>query len=246
MDLEITETESPPQGAKVIIGVPDSGLVGLISASFLIDQLEMKEIASFDSDLFPPVVVLHDGVPKSPMRAYAKDDLMVLISESAIKLTTMRKVMRQVLSWIQDIDGSISVGLTGAPAPNRMDIDTPKVYGVSVNMNGGETIDDLGVDRLQEAMLAGPYAMVLEYARRTKLPNLTLLAQSHLKYPDPGAAAEILKVSSGFLGKELDVQPLMEKADEIRLKMRDLMRNTQKVMKDSGKEREYELPSMYV
>ena len=53
-----------------------------------------------------------------------------------------------------------------------------------------------------------------------------------------------------FLGQglwgDLDLDPLMEKAEEIRVKMRDVMRSTQKVMKDAGKEQEYELPSMYV
>ncbi len=245
MDLEITEEKQPPENSKVIIGVPDSGLVGLISSTFLVDQLDMEEIASFESDLFPPVVVLHDGVPKSPMRAYAKDDLVVVVSETALKLDAMRKVMRQVIGWVDDIEGSTSVGLTGAPAPNRVDIDTPKVYGVTVNMNDDDIFSSLGVDQLQEAMLAGPYAMILEYCRKSKLPNLTLLSQSHMKYPDPGASAQALKAVSGYLDREIDVAPLMEKAEEIRVKMRDLMKSTQRVMKDSDKEREYELPSMY-
>jgi len=242
--LEIIETSKPPENAKVVIGVPDAGLVGLISATFLIDSLEMEEIASIESDLFPPIVVLHGGVPKSPMRAYAKDDLVVVISEIAIQLPALRQVVRDLVGWIGGMKG-LSVSLTGAPVPNRVEIETPSVFGVAINVDE-DPLSALGVDPLQEAMLAGPYAAILEACRKSKVGNVTLLAQSHLQYPDPGASAEVLKASSVLLGRELDVKPLMEKAEEIRLKMRDVMRSTQKVMRDAGKEKEFELPSMYV
>lgn len=243
-DIQIIETGPVPKKAKVVVGVPDAGLVGLISASFLVDTLSMEEIASIESDLFPPVVVLHDGVPKSPMRAYASDDVVVVISETAIKLGTLRKAVGEVVGWIGGIEGT-AVGLSGAPVPNRVEIDEPKVFGVTVN-HQNDALSGLGVERLQEAILAGPYAMVLESCRKTGVPNLTLLAQSHLQYPDPGASAQVLKAVSGFLGRDFDVEPLLEKAEDIRVKMRDVMRSTQKVMRDSGKEQEYELPSMYV
>ncbi len=244
-DLEIVETRKLPRGSKVVIGVPDAGLVGLISASYLIDHLSMEEAATIDSDLFPPIVVLHDGVPKSPVRVYAKNDLAVVISEIAIQLTALRQVVRELVAWIGGIQGGMSVCLSGAPVPNRVEIETPKVYGISMNLED-DPLPGMGVERLQEAMLVGPYAAILEACRKAKTPNLTLLAQSHLQYPDPGAAAEALRSASTLFKTELDLKPLMEKAEEIRVKMRDLMRNTQKVMRDAGKEQEYELPSMYV
>lgn len=243
--VEIVEMKEPPENAKVVIGIPDAGLVGLISASFLIDSLKMEEIASIESDLFPPVVVLHKGIPKSPMRAYAKDDLVVVISETAIQLSVLRKVIRELVGWVGGIKGGLSVSLSGVPVPNRVEVERPSVYGVSVNV-GDDILSRIGVERLQEAMLVGPYAAILETCRKSGVPNVTFLAQSHLQYPDPGASAEVLKASSGFFGKEFDVTPLIEKAEEIRVKMRDVMRSTQKVMRDAGKEKEYELPSMYV
>ena len=243
--LEVHETGKLPRDAKVIIGIPDAGLVGLISASHLIESLSMEEVASFDSEAFPPIVVVHDGEPKSPMRAYSKGDLVVVISEIAIQLPSVREVVRDLVSWIDGMGGALSISLSGAPVPNRVDIDTPKVYGVSINIKD-DLLSKIGVDRLQEVMLVGPYAAVLEACRKAGTHNLTLLAQSHLQYPDPGAAAEALKAASGIIGRKIDVQPLMEKAEEIRVRLRDVMRSTEKVMRESGKEREYELPSMYV
>jgi len=244
-NIEIQEIRSPPENAKVIIGIPDAGLVGLISSTFLIDALEMEEIASIESDLFPPVVVLHKGEPKSQMRVYARDEIVVVISETAIKTSAQRQVISDLVGWIGDIEGGMSVSLSGAPVPNRVDIEQPKTFGVTVNTTD-ELLGKIGVEKLQEAILVGPYATILETCRKGSVPNLTLLAQSHLQYPDPGASASVLRSAMGFLGRELDLNPLVEKAEEIRVKMRDVMRSTQKTMRDQGKEQEYELPSMYV
>ncbi|MBU7004638.1 MAG: proteasome assembly chaperone family protein [Theionarchaea archaeon] len=244
-NIDIQEHKKPPANAKVIIGIPDAGLVGLISSTFLIDALQMEEIASIESDLFPPVVVLHNGEPKSQMRAYAKDDIVVVISETAIKAGALRQVISDLVEWIGDIPGGISVSLSGAPVPNRVEIDQPEVFGVVVNTSD-DVLENMGVKKLQEAILVGPYATILETCRKGSVPNLTLLAQSHLQYPDPGASASVLKSAMSYLGRELDLDPLFEKAEEIRVKMRDVMRSTQKAMRDQGKEQEYELPSMYV
>jgi uncharacterized protein len=244
-NIDIQELKSPPEKARVIIGIPDAGLVGLISSTFLIDALKMEEIASIESDLFPPVVVLHNGEPKSPMRAYARDDLVVVISETAIKAGALRKIITDLVDWIGNIEGGISVSLSGAPVPNRVDIDQPQVFGVTVNTDD-DMLEKIGVEKLQEAILVGPYATILETCRKGSVPNLTLLAQSHLQYPDPGASARVLSAAANFLGRDLDLNPLMEKAEEIRVKMRDVMRSTQKTMREEGKEQEYELPSMYV
>ncbi len=243
--IQIVEEAQLPKKAKVVIGVPDAGLVGLISATFLIDNLSMEEVASVESDLFPPIVILHNGYPKSPMRIYGKDDLLVAISEIAIHPNVQRQILRELMEWVKGIGASLSIGLSGAPVPNRMDIDRPKVYGVAVNVDG-KIMEKMGVEPLQEAMLAGPYAVLLETCRKENYPNITLLAQSHLQYPDPGASAMALKAAESVIGQTLDVKPLLERAEEIRIKMRDVMRSTQRMMRDAGKEKEYELPSMYV
>ena len=168
--IQIVEEAQLPKKAKVVIGVPDAGLVGLISATFLIDNLSMEEVASVESDLFPPIVILHNGYPKSPMRIYGKDDLLVAISEIAIHPNVQRQILRELMEWVKGIGASLSIGLSGAPVPNRMDIDRPKVYGVAVNVDG-KLMEKMGVEPLQEAMLAGPYAVLLETCRKENYPK---------------------------------------------------------------------------
>jgi len=66
--VRVVEKRSVPSNALMLHGLPDVGLVGLIATSHIISQLKMEEIAYVDSELLPPVVVLHEGLPYAPLR----------------------------------------------------------------------------------------------------------------------------------------------------------------------------------
>jgi len=80
--LEIKEYEpSKISKPNIIVGVPEAGLVGTISASYLIQQLKLPEAGYIDSELVPPVVVVHDSKPKRPIRIFGRDDVVIIASE---------------------------------------------------------------------------------------------------------------------------------------------------------------------
>jgi len=73
--VRVVEKKSVPNNALLIHGLPYVGLVGLIATSHIIGQLKMNEIAYFDSELLPPVMVLHEGLPYAPLRILGNNDL---------------------------------------------------------------------------------------------------------------------------------------------------------------------------
>ena len=75
---------------------------------------------------------------------------------------------------------------------------------------------------------------------------MILLAQSHLQYPDPGAAASLILSLNKLVDWGVDTQKLLTKESEVRLKLRALMQRTQEQMRQVQKGREQELPSMYI
>jgi uncharacterized protein len=77
------------------------------------------------------------------------------------------------------------------------------------------------------------------------LPAITLLAQCFFNYPDPEAAAEVLKELSNIIGVKVDTSKLLEKGEEIRLRARDIMKRTQQELSRMKKTQEYDIP-LYV
>ena len=69
--MDIIEIEEMNiRGAYVIDGFPSVGLVGSIVANYLVTSLNLRQIAVVDSDHFPTVSTIKNGVPHSPVRVY--------------------------------------------------------------------------------------------------------------------------------------------------------------------------------
>jgi len=84
-------------------------------------------------------------------------------------------------------------------------------------------------------------ASLLKYCVNFEQPAVVLLAESYLDFPDPGAAASIIKVLNNSVSLGLDVKPLIEESEEIRLRNRELMKRTQQAMQQAAQT----IPSVY-
>ena len=241
----IVEKKPIPSGATMLYGLPDVGLVGLIATSYLISELDSEEIAYLDSDLLPPVVVLHDGLPHAPLRIYGSKDFVAVISELAIPASALHTLMRKLVDWGEAKKVSMVVSMGGIPLENRQVIAEPKVYGAASTKELLDMLRKKGLSILKEGYMVGPQALAMRFSAEKKIPAIGLLAQSFYNYPDPEAAAMVLKELSKITETKIDISKLLERGEEIRLKARDIMKRTQQEMTHMKKSQEYDLP-LYV
>ena len=243
--VKIVEKQTIPSGATMIVGLPDVGLVGLIATSYMISELNMEEIAFMDSDLLPPVVVLHQGLPRAPLRFYGKENLIAVISELAVPAPAVYMVTRKVVDWGKAKKVKRIVSMGGIPIENRQSIKEPKVFGAASNQELLDELTKSGVNVMNEGYMVGPQALSMRYSINNNVPAIAILAQSFYNYPDPQAAAIALKELEKVSEVKVDVSKLLEKGEEIRLKARDIMKRTQQEMSRMKKSQEYDLP-LYV
>jgi uncharacterized protein len=242
--FRIVETSPIPKKSVVISGLPDVGLVGLLAASHIISSLKLEEAGSIESDLLPPMIVLHGGLPKSPVRIFVGGRLVVIISETAIPVSLLRPLARGLVEWAKANDAELMLSLGGMAVSNRQDIDSPKVFaafsqlGLESRLNGAAEV-------LEEGYIVGAYGLLLRKCAEVSMPAITLLTQSHYNYPDPEAAAAALNVVNKILGLKIDVSELLKRGEEIRLRSKDMMHRTQEEMLKMNKAHEYDLPPLY-
>ncbi|RLF21213.1 MAG: proteasome assembly chaperone family protein, partial [Thermoprotei archaeon] len=189
----------------LINGLPDIGLVGTISAVHLIKQFSASEMAYLESELIPPVIILHNGAPKMPIRIYGWDKFYVVTSDIAIPPEAISPLSRCITEYAVSKNVKLVISLGGIAAPNRLEIKKPKVYGVASGKEAKEVLDKAGIEPLSEGVIVGTYAMILKECLMRRVPSIILLAQAHSHYPDPGAAASVLEALSKILGIEIDV-----------------------------------------
>jgi uncharacterized protein len=242
--LKIVENESIPAKAVIINGLPDVGLVGLLAASHIISFLKLREVGAIESDLFPPMIVLHGGVPKAPMRMFAGNGLVVIISETVIPGSLIRPLANTLVDWAGQNGARLMMSLGGMAVANRQDIDMPKVF-AALSAKSVESQLNGAAEVLEEGYIVGAYGLLLRNCAQASIPAITLLTQSHYNYPDPEAAAVALTAVNKILGLKVDASELLKKGEEIRLRSKDMMHRTHEEMNRMDKSHEYDLPPLY-
>ena len=229
----------------VIEGLPDVGLVGTIASAHIIEQLNLKQVAHLESDEFPPVMVLHGGVIVNPVGIYGNERIIVLTSEIPLPVNTIYDTARVMSKWFKDKGIKLQISLSGIPTQDRVNIQNPKVFAVSNNKEYRDILKKHEIEIMEEGFLSGAYALILKELIKYDLPAIALLSQSFLKYPDPAAAAAGILAMNKISGMNIDVKNLIEKGDEIRIKARDLMRQSEGAIGEMQKPVEQTIPIMY-
>jgi uncharacterized protein len=245
-EMKIIEKDGVKFSNPVVVeGLPDIGLVGAIAVTHIVESLGLEEVAHFESHLFPPIMVMHKGVLTDPVRILGNEKLLVVTSEIAIPPIVIYPLASALVDWLSAKGARLVVSLTGFPEQNRLEIDKPLVFGIGNLEQSLNLLKEKGVEVMSEGFIAGIYALIMKYCMLKKIPAITLMAQSFPNYPDPGAAASVLQVVNTILGLNVSVDSLLEKADEIKIKARDLMRQTRSALERVGKVSEQQIPLMY-
>lgn len=87
----------------LIVGFPGPGLVGSICANYIIDRLQMHQVASVDSEFVVPTVVYIGGRLRHPFRIYSngKSLLYALVCEAPMMPQGIHSIMDAVVKWAQ-------------------------------------------------------------------------------------------------------------------------------------------------
>jgi uncharacterized protein len=241
-EINIIEKKQIPQGATMLFGFPDVGLVGVIAASHLMEELSLAEVAYMDSKLLPPLIVLHDGLPHSSIRIFGNHNILLAVSEMPLAADVIYPVIDALIDWGKAKKVKMMVSLSGIPIQDRQDAKELKVFAAASTLEMLKMVQDKGIEALLEGYLVGPQAIMLMRCAQIGLSAMTLLAQCFVNYPDPEAAAEVLKGLAKVTGIKVDIAKLLEKGEEIRLKARDVMKRTQEEMSKMKKTQEYDIP----
>jgi uncharacterized protein len=216
----------------VVVGLPEAGLVGTIAASYLAQLLKLPQIGHVDSELEPPVVIVEKSEPRYPIRIFGREDLAVFVCDIPLTPRLATEFSTAVVNWCLEKHARLLIGATGLPSKTRLEQEEelPSVFYVTTAPSEISDLISNFAQTLEEAVVVGTYALILKKCMALHQPNITFFAESHFDFPDPGAAAAVINVLKTVLGVEVDVKPLLEESEQIRLKSRELMKRTQQSM----------------
>lgn len=114
-EINIVEKKEIPSDMTMLFGFPDVGLVGVIAASHIIEELNLEEVAYMESGLLPPLVVLHEGLPHSPIRVFGNHKILLAVSETPLSAETIYPIMNALIDWGKGKNVKMMISLSGIP-----------------------------------------------------------------------------------------------------------------------------------
>ncbi len=241
------------RGSYVLDGFPSIGLVGSIVANYLVTQLKLRQIAVVDSDYFPTVSMIKNGVPNSPVRVYAGDmnemgdRLVVFVSEFQPPPHVLKELGKTIMDWVEDHKCRLIISPEGlstkqsARPPNK-DESESQVLGVGSTSEAREMLKANDIAIFEGGVIVGLSGILLNEGVSRTFDVITLLSEASTEFPDARAAAAVTRAINKLVLKDsLDIRPLLQEAEMIEKGLKDMYEK-------AGKEdelRKVTLPGMY-
>ncbi|MFQ6107285.1 MAG: proteasome assembly chaperone family protein [Thermoplasmata archaeon] len=239
------------KGATVIDGFPSVGLVSSIVANYIINALNLEQVAIMDSVYFPTVSLIRDGEPMNPVRIYAgskeenKDKIVVFISEFQPPPNLIKVIAAAVIDWAEDQKCDLLLCPEGLIVDRDKDDETRsdiQVYGIGSTARTSSILTENTITVFEEGVITGVAGVLLNEGKKRDFSVISLLSEAHPDYPDARAAARVIEtIDRILLHTELDAQPLYEEAERIELQLKSIHKQTATAKRPPSPVR----PSMY-
>jgi uncharacterized protein len=214
-------------GGTAICGFSTVGSVGVIAMSHIIQSMGLAPMGTVLHPQFPAIALIHDSVPKHPVRVYQGEGLGVFIAEIQFPPEKDVHFGQTVLEWFTKggfdrllvVDGVVS---------NDLGIkEESDLWGVSSTALGRDALDDSGIRRIQQGIVAGISGYLIAEGERRGLDVTALLAECNPMYPDARAALLAIEGVSELLDMEIPVKGLLEDARTIEERVREAFERAQ-------------------
>lgn len=224
-------------GGTVVDGIPSVGLVSTIVANYLIDVMDLDHVGAFESVMFPPTSMVHDTLPKLPVRVYASEEhnCAVVLAEFTPPAEQARPIAQAIIEFAQNNGCGRIISPEGIPytefdeTVEDADVREPRVFSVGSTANARLELGNLEIPQLASGMITGVGGVLLNEGMWRHVDVIAILAEAREKVPDARSAAKIIEVIDRFFPHiRVEAEPLYEQAEQIETRLKKARAQAQK------------------
>lgn len=216
-------------GGVAVAGFTTAGMVGVIAASHIIQTLKLNQLGTVLNAQFPAVALIHNEVPKHPVRVYQGDGIGVFTSEIQFKDEQDIMFASTVLEWFTRGGFDRLIIIDGLVQSNK-EVPTGALFGVGSSQPARDRLHRAGIEPIQQGIVAGITGFLLGEGDRLGIDVTALLAEASPMYPDARAAALAVEAVAELTGIEIPLSDLLENAQNIEDSVRDVLENSQTLL----------------
>ncbi len=196
------------------------GLVGIIAARHLVDELGMEYVGGVTLEGIPPVASIRRGVALPPVRIYAHREKKILcvFSDVSVPEPLADDIAKALVSFAKEKGIARIVSIAGIIVPGEGE----GVYAVGATERDLHEATRWGLQPVEKGVTTGISAALLMRAAEAGVPAMLILGQLHTK-EDFRAAADVIRKLDEMLGLNVDVGGLLEKAEAIEREVAEIL-----------------------
>ena len=186
-EIEIREINKISIDDGIIInGFPSSGITSAIATESMINTSSFELGAIVDSERFPPISIIKNGLPNYPARVFVNNDLRVAVFSSYLTLDVSlhRSAARLMLDWAKEKKASVilsSITVKGTIGTEMFGVASTgiargKLVNAEISIVENATVPGISGVLLNEGMLRGQDVIVLLVASDKEFPDFQATA----------------------------------------------------------------------
>ena len=214
-DITVREVKSVDiEGGYLLDGFPYAGLASAIATESMINTVQFEMVGVLDSDLFPPLSIIKNGVPNFPTRIFANNDLKVAIFSSY--LTPHESLHRQVAKTMLDWANKHKCSYIVSSSAIRSEEQDSFIVGVGSTNEAKKKLTDAEIPLLSNGTIPGIPGILLNEGTLSDTNVIVLLSNSKDSGPDFKAGAQICMAMSKIVpGTACDLKSILQEAEVV-------------------------------
>jgi len=191
MDNEIHIKEINPinvENGILINGFPSSGITSAIATESMINTSNFELGGIIDSERFPPISIIKNGMPNYPVRVFTNNDLKVAVFSSylTLEVSLHRSAARLMLDWAKEKKASLilsSITVKGTKGT--------EIFGVASTGSARGKLVSAGISVVENATVPGISGVLLNEGMIHGQDVIVLLVSSDKEFPDFQATSNL-------------------------------------------------------
>ena len=176
------------ENGVLINGFPSSGITSAIATESMINTSNFELGGIIDSERFPPISIIKNGLPYYPARVFVNNDLKVAVFSSYLTLDVSlhRSAARLMLDWAKEKKASLI--LSSITVKGTMGTE---IFGVASTGNARGKLVNAGISVVENATVPGISGVLLNEGMIHGQDVIVLLVSSDKEFPDFQATANL-------------------------------------------------------
>lgn len=219
-ELTIREIKSINiEGGYLIDGFPYGGLANAIATESMINTAQFEMVGVVDSELFPPLTIIKDGIPNFPARIFVNKEsrVAVFLSYLTPHESLHRQVAKTMLEWANKHKCAYIISSSAIKSEEQSSF----IIGVGSTKDAKKKLADADIPLLSNGTVPGIPGILLNEGTLSDTNVIVLLFNSKESGPDFRAGAQICMAMSKMVpGTSCDLKSLLQEAESVEKNMK--------------------------